>query len=89
LRFAFINDRRLQARLFYGGCAGRMSSGRANLAAAATAFRRLRIHFTFFIIIMLIVVVLFLPIVLAYQIWTYNLFKEKVTVADLADEEAY
>jgi len=39
--------------------------------------------------IMLIVVVLFLPIVLAYQIWTYNLFKEKVTVADLADEEAY
>lgn len=39
--------------------------------------------------IMLVVVVLFLPIVLVYQIWAYNLFKGKVTVADLADEEAY
>ncbi len=39
--------------------------------------------------IMLAVVVLFLPIVLAYQIWTYNLFKGKVTLEDLAEEEAY
>ncbi len=39
--------------------------------------------------IMLIVVVIFLPIVLAYQIWAYSLFKDKVTLADLADEEAY
>jgi len=39
--------------------------------------------------IMLAVVVLFLPIVLAYQIWTYNLFKGKVTLEDLVEEEAY
>gem|GEM_PF-3692858 len=44
VRFAFINDRRLQATLFCGGLDGRMSSGRANLAAEATAFRRLKIH---------------------------------------------
>lgn len=39
--------------------------------------------------IMLAVVVLFLPIVLAYQIWTYNMFKGKITLKDLAEEEAY
>gem|GEM_PF-5927480 len=39
-----FNDRRLKATLFYGGCDGRISSGRANLAAGATVFRRLRIH---------------------------------------------
>ncbi len=39
--------------------------------------------------IMLVVVLLFLPIVIAYQTWAYHLFKDKVTVADLADEEAY
>ena len=33
--------------------------------------------------IMLAVVVLFVPIVLAYQIWTYNLFKGKVKPEDL------
>jgi len=33
--------------------------------------------------IMLVVVLIFVPIVLAYQIWTYNLFKGKVTEADL------
>jgi len=44
LRFSFIKDRRLKATVFYGGCDGWISSGRANLAAAATAFRRLRIH---------------------------------------------
>lgn len=33
--------------------------------------------------IMLVVVIIFLPIVLAYQIWTYNLFKGKVTQEDM------
>lgn len=39
--------------------------------------------------IMLIVAVIFVPIVLAYQIWAYNLFKDKVTMDDLDYEEAY
>jgi cytochrome bd ubiquinol oxidase subunit II len=39
--------------------------------------------------IMLVVAVIFVPIVLAYQIWTYNLFKHKVTQEDLSYEEAY
>ena len=39
--------------------------------------------------IMLIVVILFIPVVIAYQIWAYNLFKGKVTKEDLAYEEAY
>lgn len=33
--------------------------------------------------IMLIVVVLFIPLVIAYQIWTYRLFRGKVTEEDL------
>jgi cytochrome bd ubiquinol oxidase subunit II len=39
--------------------------------------------------IMLIVVMFFIPIVIGYQIWAYNLFKGKVTKEDLAYEEAY
>lgn len=39
--------------------------------------------------IMLTVALIFVPIVLAYQVWTYNLFKTKVTMEDLSDEEAY
>jgi cytochrome bd ubiquinol oxidase subunit II len=39
--------------------------------------------------IMLVVVFLFLPVVLWYQVWTYKLFKGKVTEADLSAEEAY
>ena len=39
--------------------------------------------------IMLIVVILFIPVVIGYQIWAYHLFKGKVTQADLAGEEAY
>jgi cytochrome d ubiquinol oxidase subunit II len=34
--------------------------------------------------IMLVVVIIFVPIVLAYQIWTYNLFKGKVGEEDIA-----
>jgi cytochrome d ubiquinol oxidase subunit II len=33
--------------------------------------------------IMLVVVIIFVPIVLAYQIWAYNLFKGKVTKEDM------
>lgn len=39
--------------------------------------------------IMLIVVLIFIPIVLIYQIWAYRLFTDKVTDKDLAYEEAY
>mgnify|MGYP006282122799 CR=1 FL=1 len=39
--------------------------------------------------IMLIVVILFIPIVLGYQVWAYTLFKGKVTPDDLNYEEAY
>jgi len=39
--------------------------------------------------IMLVVVIIFVPIVLAYQIWAYNLFKGKVTAQDLAYDGAY
>ena len=39
--------------------------------------------------IMLVVVILFIPVVIVYQIWAYTLFKNKVTNEDLALEEAY
>lgn len=39
--------------------------------------------------IMLIVVIIFIPVVLAYQIWAYNLFKGKITVKDLTYDESY
>ena len=39
--------------------------------------------------IMLGVALVFVPIVLIYQIWGYYLFKDKVTAEDLASDEAY
>lgn len=39
--------------------------------------------------IMLVVVIIFVPIVLAYQIWAYNMFKVKLSEDDLDLEEAY
>jgi len=39
--------------------------------------------------IMLLVVLLFVPVVLIYQIWAYHLFHHKVTEEDLDPEEAY
>jgi cytochrome d ubiquinol oxidase subunit II len=39
--------------------------------------------------IMLIVVTIFIPVIIGFQIWAYNLFKGKVTEADLAHDEAY
>ena len=39
--------------------------------------------------IMLVVALIFVPLVLAYQIWTYVLFKGKIAKEDLSSEEAY
>jgi len=39
--------------------------------------------------IMFMVVMLFIPVVLVYQAWTYHLFKSKVNPAELDVEEAY
>ncbi len=39
--------------------------------------------------IMLVVVIIFVPIVIVYQSWSYNLFKGKVSEQDLSYEEAY
>ena len=39
--------------------------------------------------IMLFVVIVFIPVVIGYQIWAYNLFKGKVTEADLSYDDAY
>ncbi|MFH2219940.1 MAG: cytochrome d ubiquinol oxidase subunit II [Pseudomonadota bacterium] len=39
--------------------------------------------------IMLIVVILFIPVVIGYQVWAYTLFKGKVTEEDLTYEESY
>ncbi len=50
-------------------------------AATLTAFNASSSPLT--LKIMLTVVVLFLPLVIAYQIWAYNLFKGKVTEDDL------
>ena len=33
--------------------------------------------------IMLVVVIIFVPIILAYQIWAYNMFKDKITIEEL------
>jgi cytochrome d ubiquinol oxidase subunit II len=39
--------------------------------------------------IMLGVVLVFIPIVIGYQIWAYHLFKNPVTTEDLDTKEAY
>ena len=39
--------------------------------------------------IMLTVVLIFIPVVIAYQVWTYRLFMGKITAEDLNEEEAY
>ena len=39
--------------------------------------------------IMLVVVIIFVPIVIGYQVWAYNLFKGKVTPDQLTYEESY
>ncbi|MBI9086162.1 MAG: cytochrome d ubiquinol oxidase subunit II [Desulfobacterales bacterium] len=39
--------------------------------------------------IMLTVVLIFIPVVIAYQVWAYRMFTTKVTVSDLGYDEAY
>ena len=39
--------------------------------------------------IMLMVVILFIPIVVAYQVWSYTMFSKKMTEEDLSLDEAY
>lgn len=39
--------------------------------------------------IMLVITIIFVPIVIAYQIWAYSLFKGKVTEKDLEYDNAY
>lgn len=39
--------------------------------------------------IMLMVVLIFIPIVIGYQIWAYKLFSDKINAEDLAHDEAY
>jgi cytochrome d ubiquinol oxidase subunit II len=39
--------------------------------------------------IMLMVVLLFIPVVIVYQIWSYSMFSGKLTDQDLDLEEAY
>jgi cytochrome d ubiquinol oxidase subunit II len=39
--------------------------------------------------IMLVVTLIFIPIVIGYQIWSYYLFRGKVSLSDLASDEAY
>jgi cytochrome d ubiquinol oxidase subunit II len=38
---------------------------------------------------MLIVVLIFIPMVIGYQIWAYKLFSDKIDAEDLAHDEAY
>ncbi len=39
--------------------------------------------------IMLVVALTFVPVVIVYQVWSHYLFRDKVTLDDLASEEAY
>ena len=39
--------------------------------------------------IMLVVVVIFIPMVIGYQLWAYRMFSDKLSTHDLAAEEAY
>ena len=41
------------------------------------------------LLIMLVVALIFVPIVIAYQAWSYNLFRHKVTAATLDTEDVY
>jgi len=69
---------------FYGviGLFPNMFPSSMNPAWSLTAYNSASSQLT--LTIMLIVVIIFVPIVLAYQAWTYNLFKGKVRTEDLA-----
>jgi len=74
---------------FYGfiGLFPNMFSSSINPDFSLTAFNSSSSPLT--LKIMLILALIFVPIVLGYQFWAYNLFKGKVTKDDLAYEEAY
>lgn len=74
---------------FYGiiGLFPNMLPSNINAKYSLTAFNASSSPLT--LKIMLIVVLLFIPVVIVYQIWTYNMFKGKVTEEDLDLEEAY
>ncbi len=58
-----------------------------NPSYSLTAFNSASSHLT--LKIMLVVVLIFVPIVIGYQVWSYYLFREKVTLDGLASDEAY
>jgi cytochrome d ubiquinol oxidase subunit II len=72
---------------FYGviGLFPNMLPSNINAEYSLTAFNASSSPLT--LKIMLIVVLMFIPVVLVYQIWAYNLFKTKVTQEEM--EEAY
>jgi len=79
---------------FYGfiGLFPRMFLSNMNPDYTLTAFNSSSSPLTLKILtlkIMLVLALIFIPIVLVYQFWAYNLFKGKVTKDDLAYEEAY
>ena len=39
--------------------------------------------------IMLVVVLIFIPVVIGYQLWAYHIFSDKLSTHDLAEDEAY
>lgn len=58
-----------------------------NAAYSLTAFNASSSPLT--LKIMLVVVLLFIPVVLAYQVWAYNMFRTKLSEEDLAYDDAY
>jgi cytochrome d ubiquinol oxidase subunit II len=58
-----------------------------NPAFSLTVYNSSSSHLT--LKIMLVLALIFVPIVIAYQAWTYNLFRGKVTKEDLSYDEAY
>ncbi|MFZ1201617.1 MAG: cytochrome d ubiquinol oxidase subunit II [Desulfobacterales bacterium] len=74
---------------FYGviGLFPTMFPSTINPAYSLTAFNASSSPLT--LKIMLVVALIFVPIVLLYQAWAYNLFKHKITIKELAFEEYY
>ncbi len=80
----FASALTIMGATFYGviGLFPNMFPSSLNPAWSLTAHNASSTQLT--LTIMLIVVIIFVPIVLAYQAWAYNLFKTKVTLEDLA-----
>ncbi len=80
----FASALAIVAATFFGivGLFPRMLPSSIADAYSLTAFNAASSQLT--LKIMLVVVVLFIPVVLAYQIWAYHLFRTKVTGEDMA-----